>query len=139
MEVFYRSLKRTMEKHKLHSASPQKAEVELDWALMGLWMLGLMTVQRMITRRISPSRWSVAESLRVTRRVMSGCGGRRWAKDLCALCHALKDQYKRSSTKTARNWPHKKQTKPPDAPKIRTASRQEKQAAKGLREKQDAA
>ena len=32
IEVFYRSLKRTMEKHKLHSASPGKAQVELDWA-----------------------------------------------------------------------------------------------------------
>jgi hypothetical protein len=68
METFYRSLKRTMQKHKLHSASPAQARVELDWALAGLWMLGLMTVQRRIRGQADPSRWSVAMSLRVVRR-----------------------------------------------------------------------
>ena len=33
LEVFYRSLKRTMEKHQLRSKSPGKAAVELDWSL----------------------------------------------------------------------------------------------------------
>jgi hypothetical protein len=125
IEVFYRSLKRTMEKHKMRSASPNKAQVELDWALAGLWMLGLLTVQRMIRRQGNPMQWSVAQSLRVVRRVMSGRGGRQGAKDLCALGQAVKDDYHRGGSKTARNWPHKKTEKPPDPPKIRMAKRWE--------------
>jgi len=139
IEVFYRSLKRTMEKHKLHSASPAHARVELDWALAGLWMLGLLTVQRMIRSRQSPSQWSVAQSLRVVRRVMMGRGGRQAAKNLFALSRATKDNYRRRASKAARNWPHKKKDKPPSPPKIRTANRQERQEAQGFREKKDAA
>jgi len=139
LEVFYRSLKRTMEKHKLHSTSPEKAQVELDWALAGLWMLGLVTVKRMIRGRVSPTRWSVAESLRVVRRVMSGRGSRQAAKELCALAGATKDSYRRRGPKTARDWPHKKTEKPPGPPNIRTANRREKQAAQRFREKRDAA
>ena len=139
LEVFYRSLKRTMKKHKLHSTSPDKARMELDWALVGLWMLGLLTVERMILRKVSPSRWSVAESLRVVRRVMSGRGGRQAAKDLCALAGATKDTYRRLGSKSARDWPHKKTAKPPGPPNIRTATRRERQAAQRFREKSDAA
>jgi len=125
IEVFYRSLKQTMEKHKMHSASPDNAQVELDWALVGLWMLGLLTVQRMIRRGIHPQHWSVAQSLRVVRRVMSGRGGRQGAKDLRALAKALKDSYHRIGSKAARNWPHKKTDKPPEPPKTRMAKRWE--------------
>lgn len=139
IEVFYRSLKRTMEKHKLHSASPGKAQVELDWALVGLSMLGLLTVQRMIRCRVSPGRWSVAESLRVVRRVMSGRGSRQATKDLGGLARATKDSYRRRGSKSARNWPHKKTQEPPKPPRIRTATRNERQAVQRLREKKEAA
>lgn len=66
LEVFYRSLKRTMEKHKLRSTSPAHAQVELDWALTGLWMLGLMTVQRMVRSHERPSRvWNPYIGVRI--------------------------------------------------------------------------
>jgi len=139
LEVFYRSFKRTMEKHTLRSSSPGQAQVELDWSLAGLWMLGLLAVERMIRSRVSPSRWSVAQSLRVIRRVMAGRGGRRAAKDLRALATATTDLYRRRSAKTVRDWPRKKNDKPPNPPKIRTASRAERQAAQRLRMKKDAA
>lgn len=139
LEVFYRSLKRTMEKHKLHSASPVKAQVELDWSLVGLWMLGLLTVHRMLRRRGNPACWSVAESLRVVRRVMAGRGGRRGTRDLWVLATATKDIYRRRSCKSSRNWPHKKTDKPPGPPIIRTATRQEKQKAQRFKRKNTAA
>lgn len=139
IEVFYRSLKRTMEKHKLHSTSPAHARVELDWALAGLWMLGLLTVQRMICSHVSPLRWSVAQSLRIVRRVMAGRGGLHAARNLYALSRALKDDYDRAGSKTARNWPHKKKDKPPSPPKIRTANHQERQAAQWFHENKGAA
>lgn len=113
--------------------------MELDWALAGLWMLGLLTVQRLVRQRVNPERWSVAESLRVVRRVMGRRGGRRAARDLRALAQATTDTYRRRSPKSARNWPHKKTERPPGPPKIRTAARREKQAAQRFREQRHAA
>jgi hypothetical protein len=139
LEVFYRSLKRTMEKHKLHSKSPGRAGVELDWALASLWLLGLLTVERMVRRGVSPTRWSVAASLRVVRRVMSGRGGRRAARGLSGLGQALKDSYVRRRAKTARDWPHKKTESPPRPPIIRTARRPEKLKAQRFKDKKVAA
>lgn len=139
LEVFYRSLKRTMEKHKLHSKSPGKAALELDWALAGLWLLGLLTVERMVRRRVSPAQWSVAESLRVVRRVMLGRGGRQAARGLCGLGHALKDDYPRQSLKTARDGPHKKTESPPKPPIIRTARHAERLKAQQFKDKKAAA
>jgi hypothetical protein len=139
IEVFYRSFKRTLEKHTLASHSPSKAAVELDWALVGLWMLGLMTVERMVRLHVPPQRWSVAQSLRVVRRVMVGRGSRRAARDLRGLAGATKDDYRRRGPKAARDWPHKKTDKPPNPPHIRTATRSERQAAQRVREKRDAA
>lgn len=139
LEVFYRSFKQTMQRHTLRSTSPGQARVELDWALVGLWMLGLLTIECMTHSRVSPSCWSVAESLRVVRRVMAGRGGPRAARDLRALATATKDSYCRRSAKRARNWPHKKKDEPPKPPTIRTANRKEKQAAQRLKAKQTVA
>lgn len=139
LEVFYRSLKRTMEKHTLRSKSPAQARVELDWALVGLWMLGTLTVERMVRRRVSPQRWSVAGSLRTVRRVMSGRGGRQAARDLRALGRAVKDTYRRHGSKRPRDWPHKKTESPPKPPIIRTAKRRERQHAQQFQHKTVAA
>jgi hypothetical protein len=137
--VFYRSLKQTMQKRKMLSTSPEKARVELDWALAGLWMLGLLTVQRMVRRRVSPLRWSVAQSLRVVRRVMSGRGARQAARGLCALARATKDTYRRRRPKTARDWPAKKTQSPPQPPKIRMARRDEKRYVQRFKARKAAA
>jgi hypothetical protein len=139
LEVFYRSLKRTMEKHKLHSKSPDKAAVELDWALAGLWLLGLLTVTRLMRRQAEPQDWSVAESLRVVRQVMVGRGGRRAARGLWGLGRAVKDGYTRRRPKMARDWPHKKTESPPKPPIIRTARRQERLKAQRFKDKNVAA
>ena len=133
IEVFYRSFKRTMAKHKLSSRSPAHAEVELDWAVVGLWMLGLLTLKRMIRRGISPMQWSVASSLRVMRQVMSGRCPRQAARDLHALASAIRDNRQRCGPKTTRPWPRKKTCQPPGPPNIRRASPQERQEAQRLR------
>ena len=139
IEVFSRSFKQTMAKHKLRSTSPDKAQVELDWALAGWWMLGLLAIQRMLRRGVSPMQWSVAEALRVVRRVMSGRGSRQAAKDLCALARAVKDSYRRRRPKTARNWPAKKTQAPPHPPQIRMARREEKQQSQRFKDEKAAA
>jgi hypothetical protein len=136
LEVFYRSLKQTMEKRTMLSLSPAHASVELDWAIAGLWMLGLVTVERMARCRISPTCWSVAASLRVVRRVMGARGSRKAARDLWALTRAVKDTYRRHGSKMARDWPIQKKLAPPKPPKIRRATREERRQAQQFREKQ---
>lgn len=135
IEVFFRSLKQTMEKRRMLSTSPANAAVELDWAMIGLWMLGLLTVERMIRSRVRATDWSVANSLRVVRRVMGGRGSRQAARGLRALSGAIKDRYSRHRPKTSRDWPAKKKQFPPDPPKLRMANRQERQQAQGFKPK----
>ena len=139
LEVFYRSLKRTLEKHQLRSKSPGKAAVELDWALASLWLLGLLTVERLVRRRVNPRGWSVAGSLRMVRRVMLGRGGRRAARGLCGLGRATQDGYLRQRPKRARDWPRKKTDSPPQPPLIRTARRDERLKAQRFKDKKTAA
>lgn len=139
LEVFYRSLKRTMQKHKLHSASPGKAAVELEWSLAGLWLLGLLTVQRVARRRGDPGRWSVAQALRVVRQVMGGRGRREAVRHLRGLAFAVQDAYQRRGCKRARDWPHKKTQQPPGPPRIRTAKRREQLKAQRFKSKKTAA
>ena len=69
IEVAYRSFKQTMAKRKMLSRTPDLALLEADWALVGLWMLGLMAA-----RQVKPSnldRLSVAKSLHAVRRAMA--------------------------------------------------------------------
>ena len=47
-EVFYRSYKQTLQRRKLLSRTAATCMVESQWTLLGLWVLGLMTVSRII-------------------------------------------------------------------------------------------
>ncbi len=108
-------------------ASKHNALTELDWAVAGVWMLGLMTV-RQIPRTV---RWSVAPAFRVVRRVMSRPHA-RGPKLRRLLRRAVQDTDVRRHGKTARNRPHKK-TDPPAPPNIRVATRSEIRRAQGLK------
>jgi hypothetical protein len=126
IEVLYRSLKQTMECRKMLSARPDHAALELDWAVVGLWMLGLMTAEAGSWGGLPPRTWSLALAQRVVRRAMRQldkprpAGGLRWK-----LRRSVKDAYVRRRPKAARYWPHKKRERPPGVPKIRTATRKE--------------
>jgi len=133
VEVLYRSFKQTMEHRKMRSDTPEGAQVELDWAMVGLWMLGLMSGEA--RGRHSKERWSVAASLRVVRQAV------RRARVRCSrdgmrteLRQAVLDRYRRVHPKQARHWPHKKTEQPPGKPCIRMATRREVQAAQKVRE-----
>lgn len=124
VEVFYRAFKRTLDQHKLRSDAPEQAKWELHWAMMAFLLLGLMTVEGIIDRGRDPLSISVAAALRIVRQVMrepQRCWRHRG--DLRFLLgEAQKDEYVRTSSKKARNWPHKKNQSPPGVPKIRPAT-----------------
>jgi len=68
VEVFYRSLKQTLEKRRMLSRTPEAAQCELTWALFGLWLLGLMTVARIVRHGGDPLGWSAAQARNRVRR-----------------------------------------------------------------------
>ena len=139
LEVFYRGLKQTMEKRVLKSRSPDKAGLELDWSMVGVWLLGLLTAERLASQQIDLGRSSVAGSLRVLRRVMQGHGGLEAARNLRGLRQAVKDDYIRQGPKASQEWANKKNEGPPKPPIVRTAKASEKQLAQHLKQKQTAA
>jgi hypothetical protein len=134
VEVFYRSYKRTMDQHQMHSRTPQTCREELQWTMVGFWLMALMTVASIVAAGKRPADWSTALSRNTLRKALRGTlSGKRPAEPLRAqLARALKDQYTRHGPKKARDWPHKKREKPPGPPKIRSAKPAEVQRAKRL-------
>jgi DDE family transposase len=53
-EVFYRTTKQTFEFHCLRSRTPQNCYQELTWAVIGIWLLGLLTLINCRRPAISP-------------------------------------------------------------------------------------
>ena len=122
------------------SRAPRQAEMELRWTLVGLQLLGLMSVGRIVESCEDPLRWSVAAALRVVRSAMRDHKPRGSSRDGLPGClsRAVKDRYRRRN-KQARDWPHKKKEKPPGAPKCRKASRTEVDKAQEIKARKMAA
>ena len=140
VEVFYRSLKQTLGHRKMRSQAPDQAKCELTWAVMGLWLLSLMTVHQLIAAGQEPLRMSVAAALRIIRRIVRHPPRSGPAKTvLSQLAHAVKDSYRRRAAKKARDWPHKKNEGPPGAPEIVIATPRQVSQAKELYDKNKAA
>ena len=141
VEVFYRSCKQTLAKRKMLSRTPAAAKEELAWAVLGIWLLGVLSVEQLIRRGNDPLVWSVALARKRLRQAMrrAVAGQRSVVSLLEQLGSAVQDGYQRHGSKKARNWPHKKREKPPGSPKIKVASKAEVRRAKRLREKKFAA
>jgi Transposase DDE domain len=132
-EVFYRSYKQTLQRRKLLSRTAPTCVAESQWTLLGLWLLGLMSVSRIIAAHGDPKAWSVAQSRDLVRQALRNERPRRKRAQPFGhlLARTLKDTYDRRGDKTARNYPRKKKEKPPGPPKIKTAQRAEiKRAAR---------
>ena len=136
VEVFYRSYKQTLCRRRLLSRTPATCLAESQWTMLGLWLLGLLTVTQLVAKKLDPLGWSVALARNAVRRAMRATlrrtPRRRLLHDLAA---AIQDGYKRGGSKAARDYPRKKREKPPGPPKIQPASLKEVQLAKQLREK----
>lgn len=124
IETEYRSLKQTMGRRKVLARTPEPGAMELAGNILALAMLVLQAAI-VLAGRIA--RLSVALALKAIRQAIErvrwiGCCHGFWA----LLRGAIKDEYPRRSSKRARDWPHKKKTSPPGAPRLRRLSRQEK-------------
>ncbi len=126
VEVFFRSMKQTLCRRTMCSKAPRKARCELQWTVLGLWVLARISVEQIIRRGKDPLSLSVALARRRVRQAMRQIGrSARSPALLKQLAQSLKDSYVRTRPKKARNWPHKKKEKPPGAPNIRLAKPEE--------------
>jgi hypothetical protein len=123
VEVCYRSLKQTLRRRKLLSASPRRAMLELHWTLLGLMMLGMLTIDR-LPPGSDRRRWSVALAARAVRHA-ARVGRVDAARHLRRLRSALCGDNRRRR-KASWRWPHKKHPPPLTPPEFRQPTSTEK-------------
>lgn len=129
IEVFYRSFKRTFERHKLRSHSPYHALVELDWSLLALWAACLYAKHQQAEAGRGIATTSVAGVLRILRRALCEPS----LPIALQLATALVDSYDRHN-KASRDYPRKKTDTPATSPPtIRKATKPQAALAKKLR------
>lgn len=124
VEVFYRTMKQTMEHRTVRSRTPEHCYQEMTWSILGVWLLGLMTMRETVAAKNDPTAWSPAAARnsvrRVLRQLLPRYRSRASLRSVLAGC--LKDDYQRDGPKASRDYPRKKQGKPPKPPKIKSAT-----------------
>jgi hypothetical protein len=138
VEVMYRAIKKTLGRRKVLSASPERAGLELDWAVMSMWVLGLLCAGEQLRTRAGPGAWGVARALRAVRRAVrrpdarcpGGAAGFRRLLRLAAMPD--EERGRPAEEKKARHRRDKKKDRPPGKPKARKARKAEVEAAKRL-------
>ena len=129
MELFYRGLKQTLQRRKMLSDSPAHARVELDWSVLGQWLISLLLWRNQ--KQKMPVHEGLAQTLRIVREALRGGGDLR--RNFKAQLQAIgPDDYVRASSKKARSWPHKKNDPPCRTPHLRMANETERRCAKRL-------
>lgn len=132
-EVFYRTFKKTLDHVKLKSRTGVRGQVELEWALVGCWIMTLLAIDAMAQQKVDPKRLSHAEVLhqlqKNLRRRQPGEDSQRLR---CRLAMCVRDNYQRQGSKASRHCPRTKNTpkhhtlKPP---KVRRATAEERRIA----------
>jgi hypothetical protein len=122
VELQFRTVKQTFGRRKLRSRTPARAYVELDWSLVGLWLIQLFAVKEQLEIGEIPEHCSVALAIQVVRETF-----RRWWERpdqgfATKLQAAIKDTYTRHGSKKARYCPAYKDKPSAGAPVVRTAT-----------------
>ena len=112
VEVFFRTFKQTFGCRKLRSHCAPNAQLELEWALLGLWSVCLLGARELRTSGHDPTRLSPAAAIAAFQHTLREYRVRPetpaetlWAQ----LRRARLDDYRRRSSKTSRAYPRKKQ------------------------------
>lgn len=122
VELQFRTVKQTFGRRKLRSRTPERASVELDWALLGLWLIQLFAIKEQLEIGAIPEHCSVALAIQVVRETF-----RRWWERpdepfASKLQGATKDNHRRHRSKKARYCPDYKDKPAAGSPVIRTAT-----------------
>jgi hypothetical protein len=147
IEVSFRTLKQTLAHTAAHSRTPENCYLEMQWAILGAWMLELLTVRQVVAAGSTAQKASPAAARNVVRRAMRNAPprGRRprrarsrrrrgFARPslLAALAACQTDNYRRPRPKASRDYPRKKRHEPPSPPNIKPSTDSQRQAAKQL-------
>ncbi len=134
IELQFRSFKQTFGRGQLRSHTAPCSLVEMDWSLVGLWMIQLFAVKEQIQIDRPPESSSVSQSLTIIQNAMQ-----MWNEDADSrralsiqLSDAVKDTYKRRNRKQARYCPNKKDKPSATRPQLVKAKTKQKQAYKTL-------
>ena len=134
IELQFRSFKQTFGRGQLRSRTAQCSLAEMDWSLVGLWMIQLFAVKEQIQVERPPEGSSVSQSLTIIQNAMQ-----MWKEDADSrrtlsiqLSDAVKDTYERRSRKEARYRPDKKDKPSATRPKLVKVTTKQKQAYKTL-------
>lgn len=126
VELQFRTMKQTFGRRKLRSRTPDRALVELDWSLLGLWIIQLFAVKEQIEIGEVPEHCSVALAIHIIRETFQRWSERPEEAFASRLQTATKDTYQRRSSKRARYQANYKDKPSAGHPIIITATRQHK-------------
>ena len=129
IELQFRTLKQTFGRQKLKSKTPEHALRELDWSLLGLWMIQLFAVKEQIAIGEPPTHSSAALAIRAVRDVFHSWDEipSKGSSLKSKLRHAVIDQYERSKeSKKARYRPDDKDKPCAGKPVLIDANRKHK-------------
>lgn len=130
IEVQFRSLKQTYGRSKLRSRTPEHAEIELHWSLVGLTLLQLLALKEQTQVGEPPPKTSIAAVLQIIRWLIAtqsevpAVGASLQQR----LSDAIADSYQRHTKKKSRNYPRRKE-EPSAGPPIITPATEEHRAA----------
>lgn len=130
IEIQFRSLKQTFGRTKLRSRTPERAAVELEWSLVGLWMIQLLARKEQVKAREPDKLTSIAAVLRIVRQMMQrdAAAPKRAECFTKKLAQAVTDEYKHK--KTSRDYPRQKKQKAIGKPTIMIATKEQKKLLK---------
>ncbi len=136
IELQFRTLKQTFGRRTLRSRTPERAHAELEWSLMGLWMIHLFAVKEQVKIGEPPSQTSVAMAIQVVRSILFlWCEVPEEGADLWTqLQNAIIDGYERQSSKRGRYRPHKKDVPSAGKPIIMVANGKRRQQLEQYRQ-----
>jgi len=140
IEVFFRTFKPTFGCRKLRSRSAPNAQLELEWALGGLWGVCLLGSRELRASGHEPARLSPAAAIHAFQRTLREYRVRpeTHAETLWTqLRLARLDDYQRHSSKTSRAYPRKKYRAPLGIPRITRATSQQIAQAHALQHQEE--
>lgn len=141
IEVQFRSLKQTYCRAKLRARTPEIAEIELHWSLLGLTMLQLLALKEQTRAGEPAKKTSIAAVLRIVRSMMAARSERRPASASLGrrLQNATTDSYQRHGKKQSRNYPRRKEEPSTGPPVILTATPEQRKKTRNFLPHQRAA
>ena len=129
IELQFRTFKQTFGCGKLRSKTPERALRELDWSLVGLWIIQLFAVKEQILIGEPPERSSASQAIQVIRDMFHHWSEIPAPNDnlFSKLSQAVTDQYQRSKTsKKGRYRPDNKDKPSAGKPLLIKANRKHK-------------